>query len=291
MKVGFSKLLPVMAAVSLSWGLMANSAQAGRIVLTGHDSDFHQSTAARTAVTGMFSFLAGDPSAPSSALPVLVFDHGTQASSLLTSLGIANTRVDPNLGVPAASLFNTSTFRAIVVASDFRCGGCDNDDTSSTNLAAAKTSFASFFNAGGGIIAFAGATNANYYAFVPETAASFGSPPSSGFYQTAEGAAVGITAQNGDATHNFFREPGTFGTSALWQVAERNTLGTASTADDPAETIFLGAGTIVCTVDCVIVGPGPGGTGSIPEPATLALAGLALAGLATARRKQRKLSS
>ena len=42
---------------------------------------------------------------------------------------------------------------------DSSCGGCDNDTTSSTNLAAAKASFVSFFNAVGGIT--------NYYGFLP----------------------------------------------------------------------------------------------------------------------------
>src|SRR5262249_62325103 len=112
----------------------------------------------------------------------------------------------------------------IAVASDFRCGGCDNDDTSSTNLAAHKVDFTNFINAGGGVMAMTGATNANYYAFLPNVATSFGFPPGSGFVQTPDGASARLPAVNGDATHNFFREPGTFGSDPNWKVFERNTL-------------------------------------------------------------------
>jgi len=59
----------------------------------------------------------------------------------------------------AAALFDHSVYSAITVAWDSSCGGCDNDTTSSTNLAAAKASFVSFFNAVGGIT--------NYYGFLP----------------------------------------------------------------------------------------------------------------------------
>jgi len=58
----------------------------------------------------------------------------------------------------AAALFDHSVYSAITVAWDSSCGGCDNDTTSSTNLAAAKASFVSFFNAVGGIT--------NYYGFL-----------------------------------------------------------------------------------------------------------------------------
>ena len=50
------------------------------------------------------------------------------------------------LGCPAAALFDHSVYSAIIVASD----------SSSTNLAAAKASFVSFFNAVGGIVGLGG---------------------------------------------------------------------------------------------------------------------------------------
>ena len=195
------------------------AAAQGNIVITGHDDDFHQSTNARAQTLAMMAFARGG--SPHPTLPVLTFDHGTELTSFLTSLGIPFTNVDPDAGVPSASLFNTSTFSAMAVASDSSCGGCDNDTTSIANLTAAATAIQAFLNAGGGIVAFAGAADAStYYGFLPSSASGGGSPPSTGFTQTAFGATLGIPAVNGDATHNFFNVPGTGGVSAAYGAVE-----------------------------------------------------------------------
>jgi RHS repeat-associated protein len=205
--------------------LIATSANAGNVVLTGHDDDFHSffhspSNAAAQAQAIIAFVRAG---APNPALPVLAFDHGSELTSLLTSLGIPFSNIDPDAGVPAAALFDVTRFSAIVIASDLTCGGCDNTPTSSTNLSGASTAIAAFFSAGGGIAAFAGAQNTSYYRFVPASASGFGNPPPTGYVQTALGVALGIPAVNGDPTHNFFFTPGTNGVSAAYGVVE--TLG------------------------------------------------------------------
>ncbi len=115
-------------------------------------------------------------------------------------------------------------FSAIAVASDTSCGGCDNDTTSSTNIAGAKTAIAAFFDAGGGIVAMAGADNTSYYNFLPASATNPGTVTcSSCFTQTAAGAAAGLPAVNGDFPHNFFPFPGSGGESAAYQVFETYT--------------------------------------------------------------------
>ena len=195
----------------------------GNIAITGHDDDFHGSTLAIAQISAMVTFARAG--APTPSLRVLSFDHGTELTSRLTALGIPFTNIDPDAGVPAASNFNVATYSAILVASDSTCGGCDNTATSITNLTGAATAIGAFLNAGGGIVAFAGAQNAStYYGFLPASASGGGTPPSTGFVQTAFGATVGIPAVNGDATHNFFTTPGTGGVAAVYGVVETVTV-------------------------------------------------------------------
>src|SRR5207248_82554 len=116
---------------------------------------------------------------------------------------------------------------------DATCGGCDNTATSIGNLVTSATAIQNFLNAGGGIVAFAGASRASsYYSFLPSSAAGSGTPPSSGFTQTAFGATISIPAVNGDITHNFFFPPGTAGVSAAYQAVE-----ILPTATDPTQQI------------------------------------------------------
>ena len=183
-----------LAALTLSAVALAAG---GNIVITGHDDDFHGSTGAMAQISAMVTFARAG--APTPSKPVLSFDHGSELTGRLTTLGIPFTNIDPDAGIPAASNFNVATYSAIVVASDTNCGGCDNTTTSITNLTGAATAIAAFLNAGGG------------------------TPPSNGFVQTAFGATVGIPAVNGDQTHNFFNAPGTGGVSAAYGVVE--TLG------------------------------------------------------------------
>jgi hypothetical protein len=260
----------VLAAVA-ALGL-ASSASAGNIVLTGHDDDFHQSADAKAQMTGMAVFARNG-----SGLPVLTFDNGTQLTSLLSSLSIPFTNINPNTASQATiiSAINSGGFSAIAVASDQSCGGCDNNSTSSANLSTAgvKAAIANFVNAGHGIIGLAGATNPNYYAFLPSTAGvPAGFPPSTGYVQTADGLLAGIGAVNGDATHNFFNEPGTGGTDAAFKVFERLTDPVTGTP----ETIGLKGGFISVS-----------GFG-VPEPGTLSLAALALLGAVGYRLRRRK---
>jgi hypothetical protein len=269
-----------MVAMLVSLTGLPSAALAGNIALTGHDDDLHRSPAARAQLNGMATFARAG-----STLPVLSFDHGTELTSALTALGIPFTNVDPNVGTPAAALFNHSVYSAIIVASDVSCGGCDNDATSSTNLAAAKASFVSFFNAGGGIVGLAGAENTNYYGFLPLSASNPGTVlDSNGFTQTPAGVIDGIPAVNGDFPHNFFAFPGS-GTDPSFHADEvYNGASRAGTLINQPFTIAAG-GTVVCppgTPGCTITPP----SSDVPEPASLTLLITGVAALALARGRK-----
>ena len=254
-------------ALLLASMFSAGSAYAGNIALTGHDDDFHGDTNALAQINQLINFVRAG-----STLPILTFDAGAELTNALTSLGVSYVNVNPSFTI-AASIFDHQIYSAFAVASDSTCGGCDNNAIDTANLIANSEAIKTFFNDGGGILAFAGAANAaTYYGFLPASASGFGDPPSTGYVQTAFGASLGIDAVNGDPTHNFFAEPGTGGVSSAYGVVER--FGTSG----PAETIACAS----CTISggTIIGAPGT----SVPEPGTVTLFGIAAAGLIARRR-------
>lgn len=212
---------------------LALAGRAGNIVLTGHDSDLHDvgdggagggggpSGSAGKQIAAIMSFVRSG--SPNPSLKVLTFDSGSELTSTLTGLGIAFDNINPNnAAAVAAVVFDPTVYSAIVVASQDNCGGCDNSVTGLANLATRKTDIGTFLDAGGGIVGLSGAGNPKYYDFVPTAATNpGGSPPVSGYVQTTDGASFGIPPVNGDATHNFFSEPGSAGLSGTYKVLER----------------------------------------------------------------------
>ncbi len=216
--------------------LACSPANAGNIVLTGHDNDHHfggAASAAGVALAAEVKFVANG-----SSLPVLTFDRGSQLTSSLTALGIKFVNVDPSVAANITDdLFDVAKYSAFAVASEHcgtHAGDCgDNLPSDIANIAAHKAAISRFFNAGGGIFGLSGAMGSSAgdvyvqdpsaYAYVPETATNGGgNPPPSGYIQTPGGAALSLPPVNGNRTHNYFPAPGTEGLSALFVATELN---------------------------------------------------------------------
>lgn len=270
----------ILGAVCL---VMSGPVQAGNIALTGHDDDFHASfegsgSAASNQLNALVTFAKDG-----SSLPVLTFDSGTELTDALTALGISFVNVDPNNAASVTNaMFDHSVYSAFIVASDGTCGGCDNSAAGEANIAAHATAIGDFLNAGGGIVGLAGASSADYYAFVPQAASSVGGAPSSGYSQTSVGASFGIDAVNGDPTHNLFWNPGTHGESNFYQIAELNSFGNGTVPPPAAATLLC----VKCTVSGGVITGGGGGGPSVPEPITIALFGAGLLGAGAVRRRK-----
>jgi hypothetical protein len=269
----------LLVASALAGALAASPpALAGRLVATGHDADLHCSGGAPqckyfgTVVTWV---RAG---APNPALPVLVFDKGSNqvSSALDAALGagaVPRVVVDPSAPAFGTTPIDVGRFSAIVVASDSSCGGCDLNPTGtpmdSDAIFGRAGEIARFFNAGGGIVALAGANHGgalgsdnSYYRFVPLPLG--GAPVSPPFTLTDVGRAIGLTDDpssvkspiNCCATHNSFSLPPAG--SAL-RVAETDSKSLAETL--VAEGSISGGG--------IVTKPPAGGgapAGTLPTP-------------------------
>jgi len=236
------------------------SASAGRMLVTGHDADFHCSGGAQChfVKTATDWVRAG---APDPTKPVLVLDSddldfpaALQMPDAFGTGGIPMVVMDPKSPEFMTEPLTTDRYSAILVASDTTCGGCDlnipngtSDTPDSDAINARAADIAAFFNAGGGVYANAGADHADgdpsdgadvYYNFLPIPAT--GVQVTEPFCLTDAGVSLGFedaTTACSDpskqnigthndinccATHNSFAEPAAGG--AL-QVSERDANG------------------------------------------------------------------
>jgi len=245
-----------------AFGFLAGAAQAGNLWLTGHDADFHCTGGQQCNHVGV-ALDFGRQAAPVRTLPILVLDSGSQVATA-AAMAAARARntvegagnpfplvvVDPSTPAFTALVLTTANYSAIAIASDDTCGGCDNNAADIAAINARTSEIQAFFNAGGGLVYFAGANRRDtYYLSVPIPPGAVAvSPP---FTLTPEGLALGLdpaTDTNCCATHNSFTLPAPGG--AL-RVAETDGAGFA-------ETLFA--------VDASIIGGGIGGPGSTFGP-------------------------
>src|SRR5712692_3924397 len=223
------------------------TAPTGHLWVTGHDADLHCSqNSPSSGAHCHYLQVAVDFVINGSTLPMLALDNGTQVhdaiSNAFGSAAPTVTTVDPSTGFASLPLLDSQgkpLYSAIIIASDITCDGCDNNndvgDTPDSNAINARAAdIKPFFNAGGGVLALAGANNISvYYNFLPVklTAIPVSPPDGSpgGFKLTSIGLSLGLIEGSDDnccQTHNSFIIPPA-GTPL--EVAEVDTAGEAET--------------------------------------------------------------
>jgi hypothetical protein len=147
------------------------TASAGRLIVTGHDADFHCAGGGPQCHFVEVAVKYVRDGAPNPALPVLVLDNGDPELGGLQMVGALDSAfgagvvqrvvVDPRSVEFATTPLTTDRFSAILIASDQTCGGCDlnipieggSETPDSDAINARAGEIASFFNTGGGIYA------------------------------------------------------------------------------------------------------------------------------------------
>jgi hypothetical protein len=239
------------ATVAL-FAILPAPAFAGRLFVTGHDADAHCASA--DPPQGQCHFVAAAVSyvravAPNPAKPLLLLDCTATRElqeAVNASVGpqSATTMCPSKTAAFKSEPLTTDRYSAILVGSSGDMLNINSINTTPDSVAinARAGDISTFFNAGGGVLAFAGDFNADgldsppdtYYRFLPIPLG--GRDVSAPFTLTPAGIALGLqdsrngVGQNDDInccpTHNSFQEPPPG--SAL-QVAERDRAGAPET--------------------------------------------------------------
>lgn len=242
-------IIPLSGAISHSHA--AAPAFLGKLWVTGHDADLHCSIPGGGNQCPYFKVAVNfvRNGAPVPSLPLLILDHIVTGGEVEAALQIAFSGnvpryqiVDPRTGftrsaVPLVTKKGNPIYSAIIVASDTTCGGCDNNEFTSTPdsdaINARAADIAQFFNAGGGILALAAQDHIGvYYNFLPIPVTAIPvTPPNGapgGFALTSVGKSLGLTSGDVNCcqTHNSFQLPAS---GSPLQVAETDSAGKAET--------------------------------------------------------------
>jgi hypothetical protein len=209
--------LPLLA-LALTFALPA-PAFAGRLIVTGHDADRRCVQLGQECGFLKTSIKYVRETAPNSKRPVLVLDRGAlqlagaikkawggsgYAAAAAAALPVKV--VDPRSSAFARLAIDVKHFSTIAIASDSSCG-CDLETPDETAIWQRRGTLQKFLNAGGGIYAGAGGTNAaSYYRFMPIPTPG---PADSGPFQlTRYGQNIGYKATDiTDAPANTFATP------------------------------------------------------------------------------------
>ena len=257
------------AIASLLVGLASGSAQAGKIFVSGQDSD--DSGHVSTSFGGqMLDFIGAGNTNGGSGILILGGYTGTSSTSINAWNGVANSGSGYTLthasGAAAITAIDLSSYAAVFMGSDSvnTGGGITQTELNAINTRAAD--IATFVNDGGNLMALTQAGLSGAFGWFPLGALTTSPISTANISQTANLAAAGFTATNaeisGDLFHNDFIGPaGFFGLDVL---AVDNATGNA---------VILGGG-----VETRIV--------TVPAPGMVAILAFGVAGLAIGRRRK-----
>ena len=249
-------LKALLLTASLFVLLPATDASAGRLLVTGHDWDYHCGTSTEGGSQCHYTKVGVKFVRAGSAKKVLILDRADfdLSNALDNAFGadIPRRIIEPTSDAWDTVRLTPKKFSAILIASDESCGGCDLNPGGTTvdsqAINSRKGAIKRFFNKGGGIMVGAGADHGdgdpttgpdNFYNFVPIPVG--GQEVTDPFCLTNVGIKLGFHDQdcpnparhNGTEddinccpTHNSFSNPDPG--SAL-KVAERDANGFAET--------------------------------------------------------------